>query len=84
MEKEEITAGPSVSADGVTIIPIVKVSIGCQRVGEGTSLSGFKHPTAVVVVSPSGTKAFDMAGKETSLDELMEEVPELREMLQST
>lgn len=83
MEKEEITAGSPITAREVTVIPVIKTSIGCQGIGKGTSFSGFKRPTAVVVVSPEGTKAFDMTGEETSLDELMEAIPQLREMLQN-
>ncbi|MFP3974955.1 MAG: GerW family sporulation protein [Chloroflexota bacterium] len=84
MEKEEINAGPPITAGDVTVIPVIKTSIGCHGAGKGISASGLKRPTALVVVSSSGTKAFDISGEETSLDELIEAVPQLREMLQNT
>ncbi len=81
MQKNKITAGPPITVGEVTVIPVIKASIRCHEMGKGTSLSGFKQPTAVVVISPSGTHAFDVTGKETSLDELMEAAPEPRGMM---
>ena len=82
MERAEVTIETPVTAAGVTLIPVVKVSLNhwCGR--GGISFFGFKQPLGVVVVSMSEKAAFGMAGEEIPLDQFMQEVPGLKEILE--
>ncbi len=82
MEGKEIVVGPPLTVAGVTLIPVTKVSLGCQRANGGLYFFGAKQPVAVVVVSPQAKRAFRITGEEVSLEELIKEAPNLKEMLE--
>ena len=64
------------------MIPVTKVSISCQCHGGGVSLFGVKQPVSVVVASPSAKRAFRITGEEISLDQLIQEVPGVKEAVE--
>ena len=82
MEKKEVGVDNPVIVAGVTVIPVVKLSLNYWSARNGISLLGNKQPTAVVVVSPKAKKAFRITGEEVSLDELIKEVAIIKEMLE--
>ncbi len=82
MEKEEVRIEASVAVAGVTLIPIAKASLSCWYRKGRLSFLGTKQPVSVVVVSPQAKKAFRISGEEVSLDQLTEEVPGLKEILE--
>ncbi len=82
MEKKEVAAENSVTVGGTTLIPVVEVSLNCWGGKRGIAFRATKEPTAVVVVSAATKKAFRMSGEEIELDELVREVPGLRERLE--
>jgi len=83
MEKKEVTIGSPVTVDGVTLIPLVEVSLGYWRRSGGGSFFGVKQPVAVVVaVSGSARKAFRVSGEEIPLDQLIQEVPAIIKILE--
>jgi len=82
MEEKEIAAGPPITVAGITLIPIIKVSLSCQRSSGGISLFGVKQPVAVVVASPQAKRAFTITGKDSSLEQLVQEVPDIKEILE--
>ena len=82
MEKKEVTIGNPVSVSGLTLIPVVQVSLNYWHGSRGTSCFGIKRPFAVVVVSPSAKRAFRISGEEISIDQLLQETPEIKEMLE--
>lgn len=65
------------------MIPVTKVSVSCQCRGGGVSLFGVKQPVSVVVASPSAKRAFRITGEEVPLDQLTQEVPGVRELVES-
>ena len=76
----EIIDNP-VAVAGVTLIPVAKVSIGCWPGKRSISFSGVKQPIIVVIASPSTRKAFRITGEEVPLDQLAQEVPRIKEIL---
>ena len=82
MEKKEVGIDNPVVVAGVTIIPVAKISLNYWRADSGISFFGVKQAVGVVVVSPSANRAFRISGEEVSLDQLMQEVPSIREMLE--
>jgi len=84
MEKEEISIESPATVAGVTLVPIVKASLGRWQSKTRFSFLGFKQPIGVVVVSPQARRAFRMDGAEVPLDELTREVPGLEEILEGT
>ena len=58
MEKKEVKIEAPVTVAGVTLIPVVQVSVHHRHGDRGFSFSGVKRVTSVVVVSASGKKAF--------------------------
>ncbi len=81
MEKEEIRIEAPVTVAGLTLIPVVKASLNCWHRKGRLSLFGTKQPVSVVVVSPKAKRAFQITGEEVSLDQLMKEVPGIKEIL---
>ncbi len=81
MEKREVIVDSPVTAVGVTVIPVVKVSLYHWHDKHGTSFYGEKGPVSLVVVTPSARRAFRITGEEIALDQLMQEVPDITEAL---
>jgi len=82
MEKEEVEIGNPVTAAGVTLIPVIKVSLNYWRRNGSLSFFGVKQPIGMVLVSPSGKRAFRITGEEVPLDQFIQEVPGIKEVLE--
>ncbi len=82
MEKKEIRVEAPSTVAGVTLVPIVEVSLNCWRGKGRLSLFGAKQPVSVVVVSPQAKRAFRINGEEVSLDQLAKEIPGIKEILE--
>ena len=82
MEKEEIKIEAPIAVAGVTLVPIVKTSLN-YWLGKGHhSFFGTKQPISLVVAGPQGKRAFRVNGEEISLEQLTEEVPDIKEVLE--
>ena len=79
--KKEVVVDNPVAVAGVTLIPVTRVSLNCQGGSFGISFFGAKRPVSVVIASPSAKRAFRITGEEISLDQLIEEVPSIREVV---
>ncbi len=82
MEKEEVTIGTPVAVAGVTLIPVTKVSLNYWWGNGSLAFFGVKQPIGVVVVSQSTKRAFRVTGEEVSLDQLIQEVPDIKAVLE--
>ncbi len=82
MEKKEVEIGNPMIIGGVTLVPVAKVSLNYWRGNGGISFFGIKRPVSVVVVSQSVKRAFRITGEEVSLDQLVQEVPDIKEILE--
>jgi len=81
MEKQEVIVDSPVTAGGVTVIPVVEVSLSHWRIKGGISFYGAKRPVSLVVISPAGKRAFRITGEEVALNQLVQEVPGIKEVL---
>ena len=81
MEKQEIEIGNPVAVAGVTLIPVIKISLNYWRRNGSLSFFGVKQPIGVVMVSQSTKRAFRITGEEVPLDQFMKEAPGLEEVL---
>ena len=82
MGKKEVGLGIPVAVSGVTLIPITEVSVNYWHGNSGTSFFSVKQPISVVVVSQSVKRAFRVSGEEIPLDQLIREVPAIKEILE--
>lgn len=82
MEKQEVVVDQPVATNGVTVIPVVEVSLNCWHHKGGISFFGAKRLVSLVVVSPSARRAFRVTGEEVSLDQLTQEAPGVKEILE--
>jgi len=82
MEKEEIRIEPPTTVARITLVPVVRSSIGSWQGKRRFSFFGLKQPVSVLVVSPQGSRAFRMDGEEIPLDELIREVPGIKDILE--
>jgi hypothetical protein len=82
MEKKEINAESPVTIYGMTLIPVVEVSLNHWQGKAGLSFFGVKKPVGMILVSPSGKKAFRMTGEEVPLEQFMQEVPNINEVIE--
>jgi len=76
MEKKVTVEKPIVIGD-VTLIAVARSSLKYKNTGKGIWLFGMKLPIALVVISDSSKRAFRTTGEEVSIDQLMEEIPEI-------
>ena len=83
MEKNEVRIENTVTVAEVKLIPLTKVSLNYQYGKGHTAFFGIKQPVAIVAVSTSAQRAFRINGEEIPLDQLMQEVPSIREILAS-
>ncbi len=82
MEKEEVEIGSPVVLAGVILIPVTRTSLNSWGGKRGVSFFGFKKPVTVVVVSPTGKRALRTTGEAVPLDQLIQEVPRIKEVLE--
>jgi len=82
MEKEETIIDSPVAVGGVTLIPIAKISLDYEWSNRGVYFFGMKRPLAIVAISVSGKRAFRITGAEVSVEELIQEVPGVKETLE--
>ena len=81
MEREIRTDKP-LTANGVTLIPVTKLSLNCQRIGNSISFFAVKEPTSVVVLSQATRRAFNITGEEISLGQLVQDAPSIEELME--
>ena len=81
MEKKEVIIGSPVTVAGITIVPVTQVSLYYWCGKGGISFFGLKKPVSVVVSTPEEKKAFRITGEEIPLDQLIQEVPGMKEKL---
>lgn len=74
--------GRPIAIAETTLIPVIKSSLNCQSSGNTIFFSGVKQPVSIVVASPSAKKAFEITGQEIPLDQLIQEVPDLIQILE--
>ena len=82
MEKEEIRIETPSTVAGITLVPIVKTSLGRWHSKGRYSFFGLKQPVSILVISPQSRRAFRIDGKEVPLDELTREVPGIEDILE--
>ena len=84
MEKERLAIDKPVTIAGVTLIPVARVWLNCQRVSNGISFCGTKQPVDIVLISSSARRAFRITGEEIPLDELIQEIPGIKDVVETT
>lgn len=82
MEKKEVIIGSPVRVAGATVVPVTQVSLHYWCGKGGVSFFGLKHPVSIVVATPEEKKAFRITGEEIPLDQLIQEVPGMKEILE--
>jgi len=82
MERKELEIGSPVSAAGVTVIPVSEVSVDHWHSKNGVLFFGVKQPVSIAVLSPSAKMAFRVTGEELGLEQLIQEVPGIKEVLE--
>ena len=81
MERKEVEIGSPVSIGEISLVPVAELSLNYRGGKRCSSFFGIKQPVCIVVVSPSGKRAFRASGEEVPLEQLIQEVPALRETL---
>ena len=79
MEKKEVVINDTIVIHGLTIIPVVQVSVNNWPYNNGASFFGVKEPVAVIVISEAGKRVFRLTGEEVSIEQLLEETSDLKE-----
>jgi len=83
LEIEEMSAGQHITVGEITLLPVIRTCVSCQNVSSGIVCSGSKNVVGIVAVSPKWKRAINVAGEEVPVSQYMEQVPELKELLQS-
>ena len=82
LEIEEVSAGKPITVGETMLLPIVRTSISCRKVNSGIVCFGSKNPVGIVIISPKGKSAINVAGEEVPIDQYTEQVAALKELLQ--
>ena len=82
MERKEIVVENPVTVPGLTLIPVVQVLRNYWHANNSASFFAVKQPVAVIVVSPSEKRAFRITGEEVSIDQLIQEAPSIKRILE--
>jgi uncharacterized spore protein YtfJ len=83
MEKSVVSLDTPVRLNGITVIPVVKVSIS-YSFAAGISIVSIKRPLAVVLKAISGIKYYKITGEEVSREKLIEEFPSIIKALEES
>lgn len=65
----------------LTLVPVSEFHSFSMVSGDGGSFVGMKRAKAVVALGPWGAVALDLDGEVLSLEELLDEVPGLKELV---
>jgi hypothetical protein len=76
MEKIVTLEGPFMIG-GVTLIAVVRSLLTCKCGDKAIWLFGFKFPIALVLISDSSKRAYRANGEEVSIEQLLEENPDI-------
>ncbi len=67
MEKEVVFAGEPLIIGEVTLLPVLRTHVGCQRLSGGVVAIGAKDVIGVIVISAEGRRAIPVIGDERQL-----------------
>jgi len=82
VEKEEISASERITVGKVTLLPILRTVAHCRKGSRGIIGSGSREVLGVVVLSPEGPRAINIAGEEVPIEDYTAQVPELARLLE--
>ncbi len=82
MEKKTVAIGSPVQVNGFTLIAITELSMNYWYDTHNISFSGVKRPIAVVLITPSAKKVFRITGEEIRLEQLILEIPDIKEIVE--
>jgi len=82
MEKKIVAIDYPIKLVGLTMIPVVHVSLMCWHNDNVVAIFCVKQPVGVIVASPTGKKGYRITGEEVSIGELVEESPDLKEIVE--
>jgi uncharacterized spore protein YtfJ len=81
MEKVKTKIEAPVTLAGVTLVPVVRTSLNYWDSKKKVSVFSSKQPINLIVISPQIQHAFHINGEEISLNQLIKEVPDIKEIL---
>jgi hypothetical protein len=82
MKKENLIIETPLAFAGITLLAITRCHLDYRQKGRIFFAYGSKRPVNIVVLSNHGQQAFDVSGKEVSLERLMDEIPSLKKTLE--
>jgi uncharacterized spore protein YtfJ len=77
----ELRVGTPITVAGITLIPIERVRINCEKQSYAYWINATKEAVAVVICEPEGPRIMDVEAHERHIDELIMLVPELKSLL---
>lgn len=80
---KKLQTGKIVSVDNVTLVPIERTVIYSNRGKMGYWLNARKELHAIIICDDNGARAVTLEACETSLEQLIETVPDLDPLLAS-
>ena len=78
----ELKVGTPFVRGDLAVVPVEAVQVDSCSSGRGICAWGFKEPAAVVLCTAPSVRAVDILGREMDLDDLADQVPGLREVIE--
>jgi len=83
MQKQKVIISAPIAIAGISLVLVIRSTANCQPLGDGIFFSGVKQPVNLLVASPAARKAFTIDGLEISPSKLLEENPDLSNVLET-
>lgn len=83
MEKNKITTGIPVTIGMTTIVPVLRTLARCYQLDGSLSIFGNKEPVCILLIRESAITALKTNGEEVPLEQLVQEVPNIKTVLDS-
>ncbi len=83
MEKEKVIVEQRITVGEITLLPLTRIFMYYQDVKGSLVCAGSKNLIGIVAVSPKWKRAINVDGEEVPIGQYVEQVPEVKELLQS-
>jgi len=83
LEKETVSIGQCITVGEITLLPVVRTFSYRRNVDRRLASFGSKNLIGIVALSPKWKRAMSVNGEDVPIGQYIEQVPELKELLQN-
>jgi hypothetical protein len=81
MDAKKVIIEKHLRVDELTLLPITEIHLSCRKSTQGISFFSTVHPVGIIFSDGVQKTALRVNGEEVSLDQIIREVPDIKERL---